>query len=348
LYPTTHTFDYGTTVVIEALPAPGYHFTKWGGEPTIDQINPINLQVTRNVELTAFFTLAPNAITSSKFASADGVIELFVPDGTAFVDTQGNPVIAMDFSINTNPPTFPGGSMVDQAYDLEPEGATFYPPITLTWNYQSSNIPVGVDEDDLYIAYYSAASSEWIALESDVDAQENIISTSVSHLTTFALLAPQTSLTPPAFEISSLRISPNESDVKAPVTIRVLVANTGETDGSYMVTLNINGEIQERKWVKLTGKAQSEITFITSQRMEGNYLVDVNGLTGSFTVNEGTSPPAPPSTPGEPSPTSPETPAAPAKPAGTGPNWVVLAPIIVGVFLAVFIPLRMRHRKYYD
>ena len=308
-YPYTLGFDYGSTIAVKAVPAPGYHFVKWDGEPTIDDDNPINVRVIRSIELTAIFAQDSNQFPSGRFAYNDGIIELFVPDGTVSLDKQGNPIADLEFSINTNPPTLPDGNIIGQAYDLEPSGATFDTSITLTWSYQSSYIPEGIDEMDLYVACYSDDISEWIALESYVDPLEDIITVSVTHLTTFAVLAPPTPPTPATFELSSLNISPNEVDTEAPVTINVLLMNTGEAAGNYSVILKINGVTAETREVNLMGGTQKDITFTISQDKGGTYLVEVNGLTGSFTVNEAAiSPPEPPSIEPPPQPEPPQSP----------------------------------------
>ena len=293
-YPYTLGFDYGITVPVKAVPAPGYHFVKWDGEPTVDDDNPMNIRVIRNIEITAIFARDSHQFSSGIFASDDGIIELSVLDGTASLDKQGNPITDIEFTIDTNPPRLVDVSIIGQAYDLEPDGATFDPPITLTWSYQSAYIPEGIEEEDLYVAYYSTDSGEWIGLESDVDPTKDIITALVSHLTTFAVLAPPPPPTPATFEISSLSISANEVDIKTPVTISVLLMNTGETAGSYTVILKINGVTEETKEVSLIGGTQREITFTISQDTAGTYLVDVNGLIGSFTVTEVAISPSPP------------------------------------------------------
>ena len=199
----------------------------------------------------------------------------------------------------------PDGSIIGQIYDLHPDGATFDPPITLTWSYQPSHVPEGIDEVDLYVAYYSDDTGEWIALESNIDPLEDIITVPVTHLTKFAVLAPPTPPTPATFEISSLSISPDDVDTEAPVTISVLLMNTGETAGNHTVTLKINGVAEETKQVNLMGGTQREITFTIFQDTAGSYLVDVDGLIGSFTVTEvAMSPPPPPPPSIEPPPQS--------------------------------------------
>jgi hypothetical protein len=70
--------------------------------------------------------------------------------------------------------------------------------------------------------------------------------------------------------------------------------NTGEKVGSYTLILKINGVKEETEEVNLIGGAQREITFTISQDIAGTYPVDVNGLTGSYTVTEVAISPSPP------------------------------------------------------
>ena len=50
-------------------------------------------------------------------------------------------------------------------------------------------IPEGVVEADLVIAYYDVATGQWVSLPSAVDTENNTITSQVSHLTKFAILA---------------------------------------------------------------------------------------------------------------------------------------------------------------
>ena len=136
-----------------------------------------------------------------------------------------------------------------------------------------------------------------------------------------------------AFACSNLSISPGEINVGETVIISVLVTNTGNATGSYKVTLKIDGVVAATKEVTLKAGASEEVTFTTAKDATGSYSVNVNGLSGSFTVKEK---PAPPVTP---APTPP--PAPPAKPF----NWPLVGGIIAGVIvvgLGVFFWMRRR------
>jgi len=96
---------------------------------------------------------------------------------------------------------------------------------------------------------------------------------------------------PAAFITSDLSISPSEVYVGERVSISVLVANTSGESGSCVVTLKINGVVEATKEVALAPGASESITFTTSKDVAGTYSVDVDGLTGSFTVKEKVVPP---------------------------------------------------------
>jgi len=74
-----------------------------------------------------------------------------------------------------------------------------------------------------------------------------------------------------------------------------------------------------------------ELIFTILKDVAGTYSVDVDGLAGSFRVKE------------KPVPTPPVVPVVPPPPRV---NWAILGPIIgVVVFLAIFLPIRLRKRR---
>ena len=99
---------------------------------------------------------------------------------------------------------------------------------------------------------------------------------------------------PAAFSISNLTIQPVEV-VSPPVEpvevvsnetviISVSVANTGGSQGSYNVVLNINGAQEEVESVTIAAGASESVTFSVTREDAGTYEVSVDGLSGSFTV----------------------------------------------------------------
>jgi len=332
-YPDTVSVDLGDDIIIEAVAASGYHFTGWSGEPTIDEHdNPLELIFVNSLSITANF--APDLI---EFTSQDGLLSLLITEGTTALDAEGEPLTSVEFTADENPPSPGKASIIGQAYNLEPDGARFDPPITLTWRYTTADIPEVVAEENLVIAYYDEDADEWVVLDdSDVDPTEDIIRASVEHLTTFAILATAATSSPPAeatFTTTNLSISPAEVNPGSEVTISALITNQGQVEGSQDVTFKINGTIAETQNVTLGPDAFTIVTFEVIENEAGTYSVDLNGFTGDFTVKEAVSNPPPPST--TPPPSTPSS----------RINWPVLAPILSAVFLAIFIPIRLKRRR---
>ena len=105
--------------------------------------------------------------------------------------------------------------------------------------------------------------------------------------------SPTQSTSPPpapaSFSISNLSIEPAQVEANETITISLTVANTGGTQGSDDVVLNINGAQEETQSVTIAPGASQSIAFSVTREEVGNYTVSVDGLTGNFTV----SPPPP-------------------------------------------------------
>ena len=88
------------------------------------------------------------------------------------------------------------------------------------------------------------------------------------------------------FRISRLSISPDEVEVDEPVTISMTVINVGVQAGDYTVSLEINGVVEDSEAVTLDGGESAEISFTVEKGVAGSYTIEVDGLTGSFTVTK--------------------------------------------------------------
>ena len=138
------------------------------------------------------FDIDPNSgelLETIILTSSDEMLTVTIPEGTIALDEDGNPLLTLAVNNDPEPPAPPEDvHIIGLAYDLGPAGATFDPAVTLTWEYGSTDVPDGVDEEDLVIAYYDGETGKWVVLESVVDTAANTIEASVSHLTTFATL----------------------------------------------------------------------------------------------------------------------------------------------------------------
>ncbi len=262
--------------------------------------------------------------------SEDGMLTITILEGTIALDKDGNPLSSLTANVDPSPPP-PPSHIIGLAYDFGSDGASFDPPITLAWSYDPDALPEDVVEEDLVVECYPKEIGEWEECISSVDTITHTITVSVDHFTTFAIIAPTPAdapippALPAAFTSSSLSISPVEVDIGEAVSISTLVTNTGEEAGSYTITLKIDGVVEETKEIALAGGTSKTVTFTTAKDKAGTYSVDVDGLMGSFMVKA--APPPPPTPP-------------------PGVNWAILGPIIgVAVFLAIFLPVRIRRRR---
>ncbi|UCG55339.1 MAG: hypothetical protein JSV32_03780 [Dehalococcoidia bacterium] len=88
------------------------------------------------------------------------------------------------------------------------------------------------------------------------------------------------------FTVSDLSISPQEIEYLDVVTISVVVANTGDLQGSYDCVLYIDGLEEGVKCVTVAANSSECVTFYVNRIPHGTYNVTVGELEGSFSVVE--------------------------------------------------------------
>jgi len=230
--------------------------------------------------------------------SEDGMLTITIPKGTIALGKDGKRLETLEAAVDETPPDPPAdANIIGLAYDFGPDGATFDPPITLTFSYDPDALPEGVAEEDLVLAYYDQEAGEWVELDCVVDTVNNVITASVPHFTTFAIIGVVPPVVvPPAparFTISSLGVLPSELAPGEEVNISVLVANTGGKSGSYTVVLKIDGVKESEERVTIAAGSSRTVSFSVTKEEADSYTVAVNGLSGSFTVAPVVVPPEP-------------------------------------------------------
>ena len=327
-----------------------------GGQPSvIPAAEPGTTDVADSVDEQGVFTQETTA------KSEDNKIEVTITVDTVGKTKEGEPI--SEISIVEMPeaevPALPAATnVIALTYDFGPDGATFDPPITLSFTFDPALIPEGVAVEDLVIVYWDETAGEWVELENIVvDPATNTISGDASHFTAFTVVA-RTS--PAAFTTSSLTISPDEVGIGESATISAIVANTGDLSGSYEVTLIINNVVTATKLVKLDGKSSQTITFDIAKDAAGIYAVSIDELTGSLTVKAAPPAPAPPA-PAPPAPPAPApAPPVPAPPVPAPPTpapppapvpeaafnwWYVGGGIVGGIILIALVWLLVLRRR---
>jgi len=151
--------------------------------------------------------------------SEDGNLTITILEGTTALDKDGKRLDLLEVVVNENPPEPPEDTnIIGLPYSFTPAKATFNPSIALTWTYEPSDLPEGVLESNLILAFYSEDLGEWIELVCVVDIENNTITASIPHFTTFAILGtiPQVLLLPEP-EQPEIPIELEEPIVEVPI-----------------------------------------------------------------------------------------------------------------------------------
>ena len=95
-----------------------------------------------------------------------------------------------------------------------------------------------------------------------------------------------------SFELSGLKINPTKAYIGELVAITVTVKNPGFSTLTQTISLKVNGEVEDQKTVTLNPGQSLDLTFTVSKSVAGSYNVEIDGLKGSFTVEEKPAPAA--------------------------------------------------------
>jgi len=168
-----------------SAPPPGERYRPFGGPgPEAPPFRPSVTGLSDIVDEEGVFTES----TSIEI----GRVELTIPEGTTGLTEEGEPLSEITVTEMAEPPAPPkDANVIGFPFDLGPDGATFDPPITLTFTIDPADIPAGLTIDDMVIAYYDATASPpgWVELSTSVIPGTNILQASVSHFTAFTILA---------------------------------------------------------------------------------------------------------------------------------------------------------------
>lgn len=215
--------------------------------------------------------------------SKDSEINICITKGTFCLDKEGKRLKELLITREEEAPPPPANTtLIGQTYDLSPDGAIFDPYLKLTLAYEEEDIPEGIKEGELYIAYYNTG---WVPLDSIINAEGNKVSTELTHFTIFAIMAKLPPPPPPAkFVLSNLNITPTEVKPGEEVTISVEVTNIGGREWRHTVSLRVNQVLEQTKQITLAPGQTEVVTFTVTRDEPGSYTIEVNGLTKGFTV----------------------------------------------------------------
>ncbi|MFC1929045.1 FG-GAP-like repeat-containing protein [Chloroflexota bacterium] len=253
-----HTYAVGSTVNITATPASGWQFSSWTGD--VANANSATTNVTMNTDknVIANFSQIPpppppsggggggggggiapgtTIISDMRNSRGDFIYEvtaksmddkclLKIDAGTKGLTNIGRALSKVTIVKTEAPPDSPSNfNTIGAVYDLGPDGATFDPPIDLNIKYVESELPEGVAEANLIIARFDESTSQLVELESEVNAENDTISTKIDHLSLYTIMA---GTRPAEFTIANLSINPSMINTGGSATVRVTVTNVGD------------------------------------------------------------------------------------------------------------------------
>ncbi|UCB42711.1 MAG: hypothetical protein JSV77_09700, partial [Dehalococcoidales bacterium] len=182
------------------------------------------------------------------------------------------------------PPPPPDAEIIGLVYDFGPEGASFDQAVTIRLSYDDTQIPEGVSEEQLIIAIWYDYLQEWVRLDTTVDPINNIVTSEVTHFTTYTIIAHTR---PAAFTVSNLIINPPEAAADERIDVSVLVSNTGDLTGIYQLELKVDGEVAVVKSAHLDGNKSVTVPFSLYWDTGGIHTVTIAGLSETFTIDTG-------------------------------------------------------------
>jgi len=333
-----------------------------GGAPPAPVFSPVSL--TGLVTSTGLSSDPSGHIQlDSQVKTTNDEVILNMAAGTTMTDSNGAPVNALSAAVSTSPPAAPSGSKILKAFTMGPDGAQFSPGVGISMRFDPAALPSGVTANELSLAFHDGTN--WVKVDSTVDAAANTISAQVTHFTQFAIISPAAAPTPAAPAPPPTPVTVPDQ-VIAPAVPKDLTA-TINSDGQVFLhwthnpATNENGFMVER--ASSENFATEEVEFHTADATESfvditaqpgkTYFYKVFAVTGvghsdasnvaQITVPVPSTTPAPvtpaSTTPTTPSTPTPATPTAPVQPAGSNMGMIIgiVVAVVVVIGLAIFL-----------
>ena len=130
-----------------------------------------------------------NGVMQDTLEAIVGKVKVVIPKGSRLSKADGS--AARDLSAQpapTLPPVPETLRAIGQALELSPDGTTISPPASLTLGYSLEEVPAGVAESQLRIAYWNG--SAWEPQPGTVDTKAKSVTIALNHFSVYALMAP--------------------------------------------------------------------------------------------------------------------------------------------------------------
>lgn len=126
-------------------------------------------------------------------SSLTSIVTISMTQGMKVYDSNGQAVTSLTITMMDPAPPPPEGYTMISAFNFLPGGITFDPKADITLEYFSAQLPKGVSEANLKIAYFDQATLQWIILDNsefEVNPGTNKITFTTTHSGIYAIVAP--------------------------------------------------------------------------------------------------------------------------------------------------------------
>ena len=121
--------------------------------------------------------------------TGDSVGSLTIGEGTRARDADGNPLgeVTIVRADAAGLPPNPPGTAIGLALTCGPAGATFDPPVTITYTLSEEEWEGVSDPTTLQVMWYNPGTGEWQEVPATVDPATRTVTAQVSHFSIYAL-----------------------------------------------------------------------------------------------------------------------------------------------------------------
>lgn len=163
-----------------------------------------------------------DVLTTAQINSADGEAELLVPAGTTALDRNDQPlkdITIQRIAASSAPPapttgTSPTGTRFafnDMYYECQPTGATFSPPISLTFKLTEEQYYSLGEGESFSVQVYNEVTGLWEDIPTYINPNTFEVIADVSHFSVYALMVKQTGEIQPGTTTATSTVSPTGS-----------------------------------------------------------------------------------------------------------------------------------------
>ncbi|MBI4303762.1 MAG: copper oxidase [Chloroflexi bacterium] len=162
------------------------------------------LRVVRNVGLGGFSSGTSVSVDQHdallktiELRNPEGNVSFTLAGGTTLRHTSGSRVDLLSGNIVASPAPPPQGTFIVRAFQLQPAGVIFNPPVSLNMTYVPQELPSGADQASLRILFWDG--TQWQSLASQVDTGTHVVTAQAATSGIFALAGqtPAPPLPPP-------------------------------------------------------------------------------------------------------------------------------------------------------